>query len=333
MRFSTLIFPRLCVLAAALTEEGWRYTLFHLVMHKGSARIRRRVSNFQLSSLKGKKQSDPFALIVTGKTVISKYYPASSDAATNITSKPEEFVFASEPDEKGGQKLTFMRAEQYVELLEELDPYKITLTDTRFDGSNDILKEAKQAAEEFFTEGLSLKKVFTPSEHSGRVLSLTFSKLLLPVLGAALLVLVVNYFVQDSIRQKYASQTAQLNNVRKSTEGESKRRSGEDRFYATLLPAAKLPYSFIADRIAAATPEGIMLTEISVHPLAKKISENKPLQVTTGIVLIRGESPESAPVSVFNSSLSSSGIFPGIQLRRLERGRDGIYIFEIEIAL
>ena len=332
MKLSSLIFPRLCVLAASLTEVGWRYTLFHVVMRKGSARIRRRISNFQPSSLKGKKQTDPFALVVTGKTVISKHYPPGSDAA-NITSRPEEFVFASEACEGGGQKLTFMRAEQYGELLEELTHYKITLIDTRFDGANDIAGETRQAAEEFFTEGLSLKKVFIPSDHSSRVLSLAFSKLLLPVLGAALLVLTVNYFVQDSIRQKYANQTALLNNVRKNTEGDNKRRSGEERFYATVLPAAKLPYSFIADRIAAATPEGIMLTEISVHPLAKNISENKPLEVTTGMVLIKGESTEPAPVSVFNSSLSSPEIAAGTKLRRLERNRDGVYIFEIEIAL
>ena len=328
-----MIFPRLCVLVASVGDEGWRYSLFHVIKYKGAVRIKRKVNDFPLVGMKGKKQTDPFALVLAGKSVVSKYYPPGNDAAERITSRPDEFVFATELCEGGGQRVTFMRASQYGDLLEELAPYKINIIDTRFAADNDVAGEAVQAGREFFGKGLSAGKLFTPTEYSSRLLSLSFSKLLLPVLGAALLVLVVNYFAQSSLRQKYAEQTMLLAGIRRNTAGDSKRRTEKDRFYSMMLPEAALPYSYMADRIASVVPTGVMLSEISVHPMDKKISENKPLTVSAGNVSLRGESSESAPVSVFTESLSSLDITGWVRLRRLERSRDGVYVFEIEVGL
>lgn len=321
------------VLHVSFTEATCRYTLTEVCLRQGKVRIRHRIPNFDLGHWKGKKQKHPVVLVLSGKGIVSKEYAQESEAIRRITDHPEVFLFASESLPDNRIRLTFLRREQYEEQMDVLSAYKLPIVDTRIDPQGDTYGESLSAGSDFFNKTLNRKNLFQPSEESNILFSLVTRRLLLPVSGLLLLLLLVNFFFRQHLDKQIEERLFKLHAIRQSETVRDKEQGQLNRMYEMLLPEAGYPYAWIADRIAGIIPDGILLTELSIHPLMKKLQEQKPLETEPKRIILRGESSESTPVTLLSDALQGLEEVASVQLLSLTRNRNDRYVFEIDLRL
>lgn len=331
MNPATLILPCLNVLYSVNTETGWDHTLFEVIIRKGRVRLKKRTKDFRPEQLGRKKKKEPLVAVISGRGVIKKTYPSGS-AAAGITGNKKDFLSASE--ESGDcTEVTFMRREPYDSLIRELCSHTSGLVGVRLDPDGLPFDEVIAAGNDFFKGSLSAGELLKASPESNKLASLMASRIMLPVIGAAFLIVAVNFFIQRDLQEKTAQQQFVLNRMERTRASETKQRGGKELLGGLLMPQAKHPYAVIADKIADRVPEGVMLTELSINPPNGRLQEKKPLSTHPDKVTIRGESGSAAAVTDFTSALQAIELGETTRLLSMARDRNGKYVFEISLDL
>lgn len=320
MHPAAMILDRLCLVLARSDGERWHYRTL----------TARRIGGKTTLNEEAGRGRFPAVLILSGAGILVREYAPEDPALQRIVSRPEEFLFALE-DSGGGKRLTFMRRQSYEEALAGIRERKIAVIGVRIDPADAPEAEALAAAREFFDKTLTARKLVKTSPENDTLFSLMAGRLLWPVLGAMFLVLAVNFFVRKGLEKEYGSQSLLLDGLRQSAAVREREEGGQRRLQELLLPVAAYPYAWIADRIAASVPEGVVLTGLTVHPLQAKLQADKPAAVDAGRVVIRGEAVEAAPVSRLTDTLGRMEFCRAVQLLSLTRGRQGEYVFEIDL--
>lgn len=230
-------------------------------------------------------------------------------------------------------KVTFLRRKLYDALCKELNIGKLPLVEVRIDANNNLDEEARKAAEEFRTSRFSIKEAFTPSMRSSNLLSLIAGKILLPVLSILLAVLLVNFFVQQNIAGRLKEQQYLLAQTKKNTAQAEKSLGEKQQILDQLANESNFPYAWIADQIASAVSDEIILTELNIQPLIDRVQENKPIKVERNKVVIKGKSTNSASVAAFTDSIQAIRVFKTVQLDMLNKDRNDNYLFTLNISL
>lgn len=327
MKLLSHILNRLNILSVRFTDGGGAdMMLVSFTLKGGKLRLgeSRQVEN--ISALKGELSSAPLVVAVCGKGVLTKEI-ASGEIAAMVTSDPEKFVWSID-----GPYITFVRREQTDTVLnvsgnEGAAPYSVECLPSE---SDDALCAV---AERFYGAELKWKRLLKPSA-AGSLLALMVAKRIrLPVLGVVLLLLTANFIVSPMVNAHYQSTEAELAALRKSVsaaaDGSGRRKEAVRQF------AEKLPYRFswLADRIGAAVPDKVVLSELSVAPVTKAVEAGKPVKQNERSVIIRGETAGSEPLSMFVKTLA--GLKAGeVRLASVEQDRERpVLLFRIEIAL
>ena len=332
MNIAALILNRLTVIYATLTDQGWQYRILETGRVGETISIRSRWEINSPSDWPGKKHKHPTVLILAGKGIVSKEYPKDDPGMKRIVSRPDEFVFAVE-EASDKQRLTFMRRRQYEEALAGLSVWKQPFLGVRMDPEGDPGTEALAAADDFFNHTLSFRKMLKASPGNSTLLSLMADRLLLPVLGLFLAVLLVNFLVQQNLQKQLQEQQFLLSRLQQTAAVRDKQQGQQQLLQNLLLPEPRYPYAQIADRIGSLVPAGVVLTELTIQPVLKKIQENKPLQIEPNRVLIRGEAVSAAPVTQLTDTLRKWDVRHSVQLLSLIRDRNDRYRFEIDVRL
>jgi len=333
MNPALFILNRLTVLYAARIEQGWRYTVMEAYRAKGEIRLMKKSDDFSLDRWKGRKQKYPVVVALCGRGIVSKEYPSGAEAIRRITAHPEEFLFGVEKCGQGRERLTFLRRDQYNELMAELSVYKLPIITTRIDPVGDPEAEARATAVDFFGETLAGKNMLKPLPENNTLFGLITGRLLLPVLGVVLLALMVNFFIQQNLQQQAEEQQFILNGFSRTTTQRSQEQDRQQELQEMLVTGLPYPYAWVADRIASVIPPGVTLTELTIQPILKKLQENKPLTIETNRVVIRGQAASAIPITCLTDTLRSWETSHSVQLLSLTRDRNNHYQFEIDLRL
>lgn len=316
-------------------HDGNRFD-FHLVeinIGKNGIKMNKCLRDIPVTDITGSKFNTPLILIVSGKGIISKNYSENSEELKQIINQPNDFLFACEKMGDGLLKVTFLRRKLYDALCKELNIGKLPLVEVRIDANNNLDEEARKAAEEFRTSRFSIKEAFTPSMRSSNLLSLIAGKILLPVLSILLAILLVNFFVQQNIAGRLKEQQYLLAQTKKNTAQAEKSLGEKQQILDQLANESNFPYAWIADQIASAVSDEIILTELNIQPLIDRVQENKPIKVERNKVVIKGKGTNSASVAAFTDSIQAIRVFKTVQLDMLNKDRNDNYLFTLNISL
>ncbi len=267
----------------------------------------------------------PLIVAVSGKGVITKDTSAGGIAET-VMSDTETFVWTK----SGDGSVSFVRRSQFAKIRTELHEAGVTplYTECLSDGNAEHLAAV---ASRFYAEHMKWKIVLKPTAEGSRLASLLAKRIQLPILAIVLLALMVNFMLSSGGHEDFQSASTELAALRKSassaTASSGRRQAALEEFSRTL------PYRFswLSDRIAAATPEEVVLNELSIAPVTKNIEAGKPVQQNVRMVVIRGETPSAESVASFAESLGGLGT---VRLAAVEQDREqAILTFRIDMRL
>ena len=321
------------VIHAIYNGANFDFHLLEISIDKNGVKTDKYLKDMTLSDISGKKFDAPLVLTISGKGVISKIYKENSEELKRITEQPNDFLFASENVGDGMLKLTFLRRNLYDILCEELNIENFTLVEVRIDANNNPEQEARKAAEDFWTSKFSIKEAFAPSIRSSSLLSLVAKKVSLPVLLFLIVVLLINFFVQQNIANQLQEQQIRLAQTKRNTAQVEKNLGEKQQILNQLSNEPRFSYAWIADQIASVVPDEIILTELEIQPLKDRIQENKPVNVEKNKILIKGQSLNPASVTDFTDSIQVLGAFGPVQLTMHNKDRNDHYLFTLDVSL
>jgi hypothetical protein len=257
----------------------------------------------------------PSVMVVSGKGVITK--DASASIATTVTSDHATFIWTISDG-----KISFMRRDQlkafetdsslYIECLPMID-------DNALAG----------VVERFRSGYLTWRRVLTVSA----LASFVTKRLMLPVLGTMLMVLVANFVISTHVKENFQEANAELAALRKTSAADvatsQRKQVAIEEFSHRLTHNA----SRLSDMIATVVPENIVLSELGIAPITKAPEAGKPLTQNERLIVVRGETSVSEAITEFTTMLTGLGIGT-VRLASVEQERERkVLTFKIEITL
>lgn len=327
------ILKKVQVIHAVYNGMNFDYHLLEISMDKNGIKTDKYHKDIIISDITSKKFDTPIILTISGKGIISKNYKENSEELKRITEQPDDFLFASENMGDGILRVTFLRRHLYESLCKELVVEKLSLVEVRIDANNDPEQEAQKAAEDFWTSEFGVKEAFTPCMRSSCLMSLVAKKILLPVLLFLIVVLLINFFVQQNIGSQLQEQQTLLAQTKRNTAQVEKNLGEKQQLLDQLGNEAKFPYAWIADQVASVVPNEMILTELNIQPLRDRIQNNKPVTTENNKVVIKGRSINPTSVTDFIDSIHGLGVFGAIQLTMHNKDRDNYYQFTLDVSL
>ncbi len=326
MKILSRILPALNLLCIRFTDGGAEVSLVAYTFRKGKAEHGEAKPIADPVAEKKALSKVPLVAVVSGKGVITKEAAGGNIAAT-VTSDPETFLWSVSEG-----KISFVRREQVAVMTDGLEKAGIRPLYT------ECLPEADETAlasvaERFRSEYLKWRRVLKPSAEGSALASFIAERLMLPVLGVLLLVLVANFALSARVNGDFQEANAELAALRKTSSAASV--AGDRRRAALEGFSRGLPFraSRLSDRIAAAVPEKITLTELAIAPLSRAPEKGKPVQQSESTVVIRGETSVSEAITEFTTALGRLRLGT-IRLAAVEQDTErGILTFRIEITL
>ena len=257
---------------------------------------------------------------VTGHGTLSK--PAASELAARVRSDEETFLWNDHDD-----LISFVRRERVQSVLEELaaaniHPQRISVAVT------------PDAAAQTFFATLRWRSLLHPTVEASALMQCIARRLALPVLGIFLCLLVVNAVVSPSLGRRCQSLQTELAARERSASAQADVTARQQTLAAEFAATAPTSRALLCDRIAAAVPQKIVLTQLSVEPLTKRFEAAKPLQRKEHFAVVNGMAATADDISDFVERLSTERCFRAVHLANVERERDGDRLhFRIEMTL
>ncbi len=327
MKVLSRILDKLNVLNVRFEPDGELATAFvPYAFVKGKLTAGEQKPVEDLGTVKETLSKAPLIVAVSGRGVITKEAAAGGIAAT-VTADPETFLWTV-----SGGRISFVRREQLAAVTDELEKHGIGFLYT------DCLPDEEETsltgvAERFYAERLKWKHILKPSPEGSSLALLVAKRLQLPVFGVLMLLLIANFMVSSRVGENFQAAGAELAALRKSSSAaetsSGRRQAAIEQF------SARLPFRFamLADRIAAAVPDKVILNELSIAPLTKNMEAGKPIQQRERTVIISGETPASESVMAFVESLA--GLKAGtVRLASVEQNKEkAVLTFKIEMEL
>ena len=275
------------------------------------------------------KLHEPVLLRFSGYGIVSKTLSASEIVA-RVTADPHTFVWT---EEVSTDRFVFARREQIAPALEKLSSAGILPVGIEYAVESDET-EIVRSVERFGTERLHIRKLLHPTPENARLLTLFCRRLRLPLLGAVLLLLIVNTLVYGSFQDRCAvlQETIALQREKQGTMRDfSERRRQLVETFDRRLP---FRHAILADRIASHVPPAVTLTSLAVQPLVRAIETEKDPVLMSGILSIKGSTADPSAVSQMIAGLKTEPFAEVMTLTRMEQNREsGMTEFEITIEL
>lgn len=296
-------------------------------VRKGKISVGEPVSIPDITTEKSRLSKALVIMAVSGKGVVTKEASAEGIVET-VTSDPATFLWTRNAD----GSISFVRHARLKHTLSALAEAGIVPLGTEC-LPDDTQERLVAEAWRFWSERLKWKAILKPSAEGSQLAQLFAKRLMLPVLGTVLLALMVNFILSSRVRDEFKAAGSELAALEKSAS--SAAASSESRRAALEGFSRTLPYRFswLGDRIAAATPEKVILNELSVAPIIKGIEAGKPVRQNERTVVIRGESSSPEAIASFAGALGELSVGT-VALSSVEQDREqNLLTFTIEMKL
>lgn len=275
--------------------------------------------------LKSELSRRPLIVAVSGKGVITK--PVSDETVTAVMAAPDKFIRSV-----NGGSISFMRRSQIDGILEKLNDAGVVPAAVECLPSDED-SSLIAACRRFYDERLKWRNILKPSAEGSALAMMAAKRIQLPIFGIIFCLLAANFVVSPQVRNEYNSSVAELEALRKSAATAASTGGRKQAAIEGFLKRPPYRPSVLSDRIGAAVPDRVTLTELNIYPVLKTIEAGKPVQQRERIVTIRGESPDSEAIARFAASLGDLGIGT-VKLSDVSRDKDrALLTFVIEIGL
>lgn len=120
-------------------------------------------------------------------------------------------------------------------------------------------------------------------------------------LGVVLLLLLVNFFIWDSLRQRSTALTSEVaSNVQLLSQLEEKKlelKEKESLVAQYIGTNEKTHYAWYADRLGATLPSGIHLTGMDIQPINRKLKNGVPIEYQSRLIEVEGNAENMSQIS------------------------------------
>lgn len=291
------------------------------------------VCEMALSDDAAKLKRTPALLLTGGYGVITKNVADAGDAVQRITSDREKFLWTFT---EGGETVSFVRRGQYSDAVKSLESVGAGVVGVQCYDAKAVTAAtaAGESAKAYFKKDVTLRNILRIDDSGSTLARMAFHKIKMPVLGVILMLLVANALLSPSIGRKAAVQRREIAAMEQTLGRQSESTRNRERTIAEHSGKFPYRYALACDRIAAAVPAGIILTQLALQPLRKALEPGRKPQIAEKSVVIRGEAGVPEDVSAFLSALESTGLFAGINLTSIEKEKEsGKTVFRIDISL
>lgn len=257
---------------------------------------------------------------VTGHGSVSK--AADSQVAARVAADSATFLAT----QSAGQ-LAFVRHER-------LEPLHRELAAAGIHPQAVFVALAPDAAAARWREGFRWRQPGRLTDEGSALAQALARRAALPVLGLFFGLLAINALYAPSLgRRRQLLQTEIMAHERTASstaDASARQRALLEEFSAR----PSVSRAVLCDRIAAAVPEGIVLTRLAVEPLAKRFEAEKPLLRQEHTAELCGTTAAAGDVSLLVERLAAEACCRAVHLTHVKRERDNEkLVFRITIEL
>jgi len=269
--------------------------------------------------LNGKPMRDgraPVVMVVSGSGVVTKNV-SDTGVVAQVTSNPATFVWTV-----SGEQISFLRRERLAKFENPAVLYVECLPHVDDDALSGVV-------ERFRSQYLSVWRVLSVPP----LASFVTKRLMLPVLSVLLLALLMNFMLSGRVDSDFQAASAELAALRKTSSADARVSERRRAMLEEFSGVPQIHAGFLSDRVAAAVPQGVTLSELAIAPLSKVPEKGKPVQRVGDVVVVKGVAVTSAMVDEFFNALE--GLRLGtLRLTALERDAETKALnFKIEVEL
>ncbi len=260
------------------------------------------------------------AVTVSGHGTVIK--PADSDIAARVHRDSDTFLWSEHDGDIG-----FVRRERLQEVLSalaatEIHPQRIAIG----------LAPATLARALF--DSLRWRDMLRPTAEGSALAQRAVRRMGLPVLGLFLCLLTANVLLAPEVGTRRQTLHAQLAAREHTASAAADVTARQRTLLAQFDARPEVSRALLCDRIAAAVPEGVVLTQLAVEPLTRRFEADKPLQRHERTAVVAGTAPMAGDISAFVERLTAESCCRTVRLTNVERERDATrLVFRIEIGL
>lgn len=260
------------------------------------------------------------AVTVSGHGTVSK--PADSDVAARVCRDSDTFLW-SEHD--GG--IGFVRRERLQEVLN-------TLAAAGIHPQRIVIGIAPTTLARTLFDSLRWRDMLRPTAEGSALAQCAVRRTGLPVLGLFLCLLTANVLLAPEVGTRRQALHARLDVRERTSSAAADVTARQQTLLAQFDARPDVSRALLCDRIAAAVPDGVVLTQLAVEPLVRRFEADKPLQRHERTAVVAGTAPMAGDISVLVERLAAEACCRTVRLTNVERERDAArLVFRIEIGL
>lgn len=321
MNIVTKILPRFAILEIFFEDGDSHAADLSLYVFNGTtARLQARIGNSRSDDIVKEAKGMPLFVAYAGFGIISKNMDANPEIVEKIKSDADSFVWNETATE-----ITFLRRERVEKVVGSYHLDKnIPLAVFCFAGQTPatLQNAALDRSVAFYAQNVNLSTALKPS-HTGSILCrLSASKLKLPVFAVLLLILIVNMFVNKSIRTEYNNSQARLWQIEKQRGQQDQAAARNRQMFAEFNRKPPFEYSWLCDRAGLTLPEGITLTLLIIQPVKKTLENGKKPLVEHDRIIIKGQALKTEDITCYTCALGKFIRPVNVRLTSVERNHE-----------
>ncbi len=217
---------------------------------------------------------------------------------------------------------------------ERLEPLRAALSDVGIRPQAVFVGTTPAEAAQRWRAGLRWRDPLRLTDEGSALAQALVRRSALPVLGAVLGLLLANALAGPSLRGRRQQLEARLAACERTAATASETDARQRLLLEEFAARPGVPRAVLCDRIAAAVPERVVLTRLSVEPLAGRFEAEKPLRRNERTALVAGTAQAAGDVSLFVERLAAEACCRTVRLEHVERERDAErLVFRIALGL
>lgn len=266
----------------------------------------------------------PTIVVVCGRGVISKSYDQDKTIIQRV--KGNDSLYYSCDDQR--KVISFVRKEQ---VDGEIVQFSNVLYIKICDKVDDLV--IGQTISEIYGKICTVKNLLRYQKESKIILAHLIKKVEIPLLISVFVVLLLNFFVNAHFSELNNSQQMELMNSKRNSQTTDSQRKDIQKLKAENTPARSMDASMLIDLLAAQIPDGVTVNYFAVDPLKRKVESQKPLNIETRTILLKGETRSANDITIMTNNIANLDLSKNVKIRNIAQKRDEAMLeFEIEIT-
>lgn len=335
------VFRKVNVLVAhQYRDKAPSLTLVKGKWDKGRPLVYEVLSDLTLGKVWKRERNVPLVMVITGEGIASRVVATEEDAERIV--QREDLLCEKHVLGNGTMELVFTRADRFSSLLELWQKKQLPLVGIRLlkTGGSDVVEEgmgkeiAEKTMESFFKQDWHWSLLMEEALRAKTLSDALVRKWRLPALVVLLILLVGNYLWRQSLETSLAEIQFALKDAERVVSDERRRSQGTEQVVREFEQWERLPWAFMADRMASAVPVDMWLEDCVFSPFLEDLVPGKTVQIDQHTIWVEGRSVGVESLTRFSSALSRLDFTREVTLVDLKReSRSGYFRFRLMMKI